>query len=103
MKTYLPPLVLLIVSILVIANIPFVSMGLVYFYSAISVIFIIAFTILHITGNASLLKPIKPQSLLNKLLKITLLFVFILSSHFITAILYGIAIIIVERLPQEDN
>lgn len=103
MKTYLPPLVLLIVSILVIANIPFVSMGLVYFYSALSVIFIAAFTILCVTGNASLLKPIKPQPLLNKLLRITLLFVFILSSHFITAILYGIVIIIVERLSQEDN
>lgn len=103
MKSYLPPLILLIASILIIANIPYISMALVYFHSAISAIFIIIFTTLHITGNSSAITPIKPQSLLNRLLKITLLFVFILSGHFITAILYGIALIIVENLPQEDN
>lgn len=103
MKLYLPPLVVLVVSILIVANIPYISMGLVYFYCTISAIFITVFAILHITGNASVIKPIKSQPLLNRLLKITLLFVFILSSHFITAILYGIALIIIERIYQEDN
>lgn len=102
MKSYLPPLVLLIVSILIVANIPYISMGLIYFYSVISAMFIVIFAILHITGNSSAIKPIKSQPLLNRLLKITLLFVFILSSHFITAIFYGIALIIIENLHQED-